>query len=268
MPFFLVDKPPDWTSFDVVGFIRREERKKIYAQGGQAPSLRVGHAGTLDPFATGLLIVAIGRESTKRLDEFKKLPKTYIATIRLGATSDTDDRTGTITLYSVIPTEAEGRVEGSLRSFRSDSSTSPFHGSAQNDKPSIAQIKKVLKKFIGEQKQIPPRYSAKKINGQKMYSMARAGKDFAREPSVIHIHNIKLLDYSWPDLKIKIDCGAGTYIRSLARDLGEALGVGGYCQELRRTKIGPYELDETRKTAQINDIDKGAPFVLCLTQLN
>lgn len=245
MPFFLVDKPPDWTSFDVVGFIRREERKKISAQGGQASSLRVGHAGTLDPFATGLLIVAIGRESTKRLDEFKKLPKTYIATIRLGATSDTDDLTGII---SACHCEESRRDDVAI--------------------PSIEKIKNTLKKFIGEQKQIPPRYSAKKINGQKMYSMARAGKDFVREPSVIHIQNIELLNYTWPDLKIKIDCGAGTYIRSLARDLGETLGVGGYCQELRRTKIGPYELDETRKIAQINDIDKGTPFVLCLTQLN
>jgi tRNA pseudouridine55 synthase len=256
MSFFLVDKPPDWTSFDVVGFIRRQERKKTGDK-----KIRVGHAGTLDPFATGLLIVAVGREFTKRLDEFKKLPKTYIATIRLGATSDTDDITGKISPFIVILSAAKDPLSRTLR----DSSVAPL---PQNDKPSISQIKKVLKKFIGEQKQIPPRYSAKKINGQKMYSMARAGKDFVREPSVIHIHNIELLNYTWPDLKIKVDCGSGTYIRSLARDLGEALGVGGYCAELRRTKIGPYELGETRKTAQINDIDKGAPFVLCLTQLN
>ena len=265
MPFLLVDKPSDWTSFDAVGFIRRQERGKTGDK-----KIRVGHAGTLDPFATGLLIIAVGRESTRRLDEFKKLPKTYIATIRFGAVSDTDDRTGTITPYSVTPTESAlgGRAEGSLRQRRSDSSTPPLRGSARNDKPTITEIRKILKKFIGEQKQIPPRYSAKKINGQKMYSMARAGKDFVREPAVIHIYNIELLSYTWPDLKIKIDCGTGTYIRALARDLGEMLGVGGYCLELRRTKIGPYEVGETRKTAQINDVDKGLPFVLCLTQLN
>ncbi|MFA5128085.1 MAG: tRNA pseudouridine(55) synthase TruB [Patescibacteria group bacterium] len=224
MPFLLVDKPVGWTSFDVVGFIRKEERKNISAQGGQASGLKVGHAGTLDPFATGLLIVAVGRESTKRLDEFKKLPKTYIATVRLGATSDTDDCTGQISNVKF-----------------------PMSNQAQNpnDKiPDQAQIKKTLQTFIGEQEQVPPRYSAKKINGQKMYSMARAGKDFVREPSVIHIYDIELLDYTWPDLKIKIDCGCGTYIRSLARDLGEALGVGGYCAELRRTRIGDNKIED------------------------
>ena len=230
MSFLLVDKPVGWTSFDVVGFIRKEERNKTGNK-----KIRVGHAGTLDPFATGLLIVAVGRESTKRLDEFKKLPKTYIATIRLGETSDTDDITGEISNFQC---QMSNQIQNS------------------NDKiPDMTSIKKTLQNFIGEQKQIPPRYSAKKINGQKMYSMARAGKDFVREPSVVYIHNIELLDYAWPNLKIKIDCGAGTYIRSLARDLGEALGVGGYCLELRRTKIGPYEVSEARKTAQINDLD-------------
>jgi tRNA pseudouridine55 synthase len=212
MSFILIDKPKDWTSFDVVAYIRKMERVKTGDK-----KIKVGHAGTLDPFATGLLIVAVGRESTKRLDEFKKLPKTYIATVRLGATSDTDDITGTLSVPNAALSAAA--------------------------KTNESQIKKVLQKFIGEQEQVPPRYSAKKINGQKMYSMARSGKDFAREPSRVNIYNIELLDYAWPDLKIKVDCGSGTYIRALARDIGETLGVGGYCSELRRTAIGPYAVE-------------------------
>jgi tRNA pseudouridine55 synthase len=207
--YFLIDKPSDWTSFDVVNVVRKKARTE---QG--IKNIRVGHAGTLDPFATGLLIVGVGREATKKLDAFKGMPKTYLATIRLGAVSDTDDRDGKITntkLQISIP-----------------------------DKP---MIKKILKKFIGPQQQIPPMYSAKKINGKKLYELARAGKTIERAPSQIEIFDIKMIDYKWPDIKIEVKCSTGTYIRTLAHDIGEALGTGAYCQELRRTKIGDHSVE-------------------------
>ncbi len=214
--YFLIDKPAGWTSFDAVNVVRKIARQK----NPEEKTIRVGHAGTLDPFATGLLIIGVGREATKKLDEFKNLPKTYLATIRLGAVSDTDDRDGVIT-----------------------------HTKNQNSNPSLVSdrskivIKKTLKNFLGEQEQIPPMYSAKKINGKKLYSLARQGKIVHREPSKINIYNIELIDYEWPNLTVKIDCSTGTYIRTLARDIGEALGTGAYCDQLRRTKIGDYSVE-------------------------
>ncbi|MEK7213301.1 MAG: tRNA pseudouridine(55) synthase TruB, partial [Patescibacteria group bacterium] len=173
------------------------------------------HAGTLDPFATGLLIVGVGREATKRLDEFKNLPKTYEAVLFLGATSETGDPTGEI--------------------------TNPKY---QISKPDEATIKTVLKKFIGKQEQTPPMFSAKKINGQRLYTLARQGQTVERKPAQIEIYEIKFLSYAWPYLKIEVSCSAGTYIRTLAQDIGQALGVGAYCLELTRTAIGPYILKE------------------------
>ncbi|MCX6781604.1 MAG: tRNA pseudouridine(55) synthase TruB [Candidatus Magasanikbacteria bacterium] len=215
--FILIDKPVGWTSFDVVNVVRKQARAE---QG--IKNIRVGHAGTLDPFATGLLIIGIGRDATKRLDEFKNLPKTYRATVQLGAVSDTDDPTGVIT--SSIYNE-------------------------DNRKISKEKIEKILKKFIGEQTQIPPMYSAKKIDGQRLYKLARAGKTVERQPQKIIIYNTRLIDYAWPELKIEVECSAGTYIRTLARDIGDALGVGGYCSELRRTKIGEYKVENASPAA-------------------
>ncbi|MDD2758308.1 MAG: tRNA pseudouridine(55) synthase TruB [Patescibacteria group bacterium] len=212
--FLLIDKPANWTSFDVVSVVRKRARAE---QG--IKNIRVGHAGTLDPFATGLLIVGVGREATKRLDEFKALPKTYVATIRLGETSDTDDGTGQISNFQ-------------------------FPISNQFSIPDESMIKKTLKNFTGEQTQIPPMYSAKKIDGQRLYKLARAGQTVERQPQKINIYEIKFLDYAWPDLKIEVTCSAGTYIRTLARDIGESLGTGAYCVALRRTKIGEYKVEE------------------------
>lgn len=211
--YFLIDKPAGWTSFDAVNVIRKK------AQGAypNIKNLRVGHAGTLDPFATGLLIIGVGREATKKLDEFKGMPKTYLAVIRLGSVSSTDDKDGEIT-------------------------NTGFETSIP-DKPGIVQIKKVIKNFLGEQEQIPPMYSAKKINGKKLYELARQGKTIHREPNKINIHSIDLIDYEWPNLVIKIECSTGTYIRTLARDIGDSLGTGAYCHELRRTKIGDYSVE-------------------------
>jgi tRNA pseudouridine55 synthase len=205
--FLLINKPATWTSFDVVNYIRKEERRKT----GQK-NIRVGHAGTLDPFATGLLIVGVGREATRELDQFKNLPKTYEAVITLGATSTTGDPTGTI-----VP-------------------TSPVH------EPSAGAIKKTLESFIGKQEQTPPMFSAKKIGGKKLYELARAGKTVERQPSQIEIFSIQLLEYAWPELKIEATCSAGTYIRTLAEDIGKKLGTGAYCSQLTRTKVGEYNL--------------------------
>jgi tRNA U55 pseudouridine synthase TruB len=238
--------------------------------------LRVGHAGTLDPFATGLLIVGIGREATKRLDEFKQLPKTYLATIRLGAVSDTDDPTGVITPFSVILSKAKdlsrqhtvipstrfasiNSAEGCRRDSSPPTGDLPKGDNCHCEElpqgvtparlwreaiPSKEKIKKILQTFTGEQKQTPPMYSAKKINGQRLYKLARAGKTVDRLAEDITIHEINFLDYNWPDLKIEVLCSAGTYIRTLARDIGDALGTGAYCADLRRTKIGEYDVKD------------------------
>lgn len=200
--FLLINKPASWTSHDVIGYMRRVTHIK-----------RIGHAGTLDPFATGLLIVAIGRENTKRLDElFKGLDKTYIATLHLGATSTTFDRTGVITEQS-------------------------------SNEISREEVKTTLQSFIGEQDQLPPMYSAKKVGGKKLYKLARKGIEVERKPHHITLYDIELLDYTFPEIKIKVRCSTGTYIRTLVHDIGQKLGVGAYCQELERSNIGDYSLE-------------------------
>jgi tRNA pseudouridine55 synthase len=199
--FLLVNKPTTWTSHDVVGYLRKVTHIK-----------KIGHAGTLDPFASGLLLVAIGREHTKRLDEFKGLDKTYIATLRLGAVSDTFDSTGVITNAS--------------------------------DKDILrTEVEEILKNFVGEQSQVPPMYSAKKVNGKKLYKLARKGIEVERKPTLITIYELKILDYTYPLLRLKIHCSTGTYIRTLAHDIGEKLGVGAYCEQLERTNIGSFSGD-------------------------
>lgn len=197
----LIDKPSGWTSHDVVAYLRRKLGVR-----------KVGHAGTLDPFATGLLIVGVGRDATKKLAEFLKMDKSYEATVRLGARSDTDDRTGKI---------EERKIDRA---------------------PSHDDVRRALDRFIGTIEQIPPAYSAKKIAGKKMYELARRGLSVERKPATVTIHSIELLDYQWPIAKIRTTVSSGTYIRALARDLGEALGAGAYLEELRRTSIGPHDL--------------------------
>ncbi|MCX6779598.1 MAG: tRNA pseudouridine(55) synthase TruB [Candidatus Magasanikbacteria bacterium] len=208
----LIDKPATWTSFDAVNFIR----SSLYHTNG-IKNVKVGHTGTLDPFATGLLLVAIGRENTKKIDQFAHLDKTYVATLELGATSDTFDSTGTI----IKNPEAK-----------------PID---------LSEIEKALKSFIGPQDQLPPMFSAKKVNGQRLYKLARKGREVEREPSHITIFDIKLLDYSYPQLSIEVHSSAGTYIRTLADDIGRTLGVGAYCCALRRTKIGEYSINKAIK---------------------
>ncbi len=236
MSFLLINKPEGWTSFDAVAFVRNKVRNGVILnppkginsvkdplkpnerdssaepQNNSPKKLRVGHAGTLDPFATGLLIIGVGRESTRNLDEFKRMKKIYIATIKFGETSDTYDKTGKIEKTNNPKTITE------------------------------EQILEAIKSFTGKQLQIPPMFSAKKINGQRLYTLARKGIEVERQPNEIEIYEIKLLDYTWPVLKIEVQCSAGTYIRTLAHDLGQKLGTGAFCQELVRTQIGDYLL--------------------------
>ena len=215
--FLLINKPAGITSHDVVDRLRRVTSEK-----------RIGHSGTLDPFATGLLIVGVGRDATKRLGELQKLGKTYRATLMLGATSDTGDKTGTIIARHPGP----------------DQDPIGFWPS-QND------VTAVLKKFVGDLQQIPPMYSAKKIAGKKLYELAREGKTVERKPISITISNIELLAYKWPKLEIEVDCSSGTYIRTLGEDIGATLGCGAYVDVLERLSIGGYRLQDAWELSKI-----------------
>lgn len=199
--FLLLDKPSGPTSHDMVYCLRRITGIK-----------KIGHAGTLDPLASGLLIMAISRAATKQVDSLAKQDKVYEAIFQLGGTSDTEDRLGQIETRTI------------------------------RQIPDIKEIKLALNSFIGPIEQIPPMYSAKKIAGKKLYELARKGQIIERQPSLITIHKIDLIEYAWPQLKLTIHCSTGTYIRSIARDLGEKLGCGAYLAELRRTKIGDYSV--------------------------
>jgi tRNA pseudouridine55 synthase len=212
----LVDKPANWTSFDVVAKIRGAYSKR------EGHRVKVGHTGTLDPFATGLLIVLLG-DATKNQDTFMKLEKGYDATLKLGVASSTGDPEGVLktTLKSnyKIPTEAE--------------------------------ISKCLATFMGRISQTPSKYSSIKVNGKRAYLLARKGEDFEMSARDITIYDIKIVSYNWPDLKISVACSSGTYIRTLAEDIGITLGCGAYLTTLRRTKIGDYKIDAAK---EINDI--------------
>lgn len=208
----LIDKPAGITSHGVVGYLRRITGIK-----------KIGHAGTLDPFATGLLILAVGREATKRIDQFVKSGKKYEAEIFFGAETDTYDR--------------EGKIVKEYECKKIDEE----------------KIKEILKNFIGKQLQIPPMYSAKKINGKKLYELARKNIEIERKPAEIEIYDLQILKYEWPILKISVNCSSGTYIRSLAYDMGRKLDCGAYLQELRRTKIGEYEVEKAIQLDRVKE---------------
>jgi tRNA pseudouridine55 synthase len=193
------------TSFGVVARVRRVLSERA------GKKVKVGHTGTLDPFATGLLILMAGK-ATKKAMEFTKLDKVYEATIRLGATSSTGDPEGEITVQQ---TEVDY---------------------------SRAQIEAVLQKFVGKIEQIPPVFSAIKVDGQRAYKLARAGKSVEMPTRTVEIYAIDLLDYVAPYLKIRAHVSSGTYIRTLAEDIGKELGCGAYCTELRRTRIAEYDI--------------------------
>lgn len=190
-----IDKPSGMTSHDVVARVRRWTGEK-----------RVGHAGTLDPMATGILVLCLG--AATRLSEYiMGIPKTYQATIRLGQTTDTYD--------------AEGQIL------------------SENETPiSRAEFKVILPRFEGAIDQVPPMYSAIKQGGEKLYEKARRGEEVERDPRAVTIYNIELEEFAYPQARITVRCSSGTYIRSLAHDIGAALGVGAHVSALRREKIG------------------------------
>lgn len=211
-----IHKPPGPTSHDIVNQIRRGLGIK-----------KVGHAGTLDPFAEGVLVI-LTESDTKKSDKIMHQEKEYVAEIKLGATSDTYDRTGKI--------------------CRDDALLYPPKLRRGGRPPLSETVRATLKKFTGEIEQIPPMYSAIKINGQKLYNLARKGIEVERKPRKIKISEIELLSYIYPLLKIRIVCSSGTYIRSLASDIGQELEVGGYLEGLIRTRIGDFCLKDSIKT--------------------
>lgn len=197
-----VDKPAGMTSHDVVDRVRKSYHIK-----------KVGHAGTLDPFATGVLIILVGRESTKQSQELMHTDKEYQAQCYLGWVSDSHDPQGEIEKYS-------------------------------DHIPSQGDIDQILERYQGDIEQIPPMHSAIKIGGQKLYHLARQGKTIERPPRQVHIQEMVCDEFSYPTLDLSIRCGSGTYIRSLARDIGQDLGTGAYLTSLRRRKVGDYRLED------------------------
>jgi tRNA pseudouridine55 synthase len=171
------------------------------------------------------------------LDEFKNLPKTYVATIKLGAVSDTFDKTGTIEEYEL-------NIKQKLNKYLTKILQKINNQQVVSVNQDYQGIRKLLDKFIGKQHQLPPMFSAKKVKGKKLYELARKGITVKRKKNKIEIFSIKLLDFQYPILKIEVTCSAGTYIRTLANDIGEKLGCGGYCEELQRIRIGDYSLTD------------------------
>lgn len=203
-----VDKPLVWTSFDVVKRIRGILLRRMHMK-----KMKVGHAGTLDPLATGVMIVVTGK-STKLIDSLQAGVKEYVATIALGATTPSFD----------LETEIDA--------------TYP------TDHITREAVESVLRRFTGRIEQIPPKFSACKIDGQRAYDIARKGKDVELKPKILVIDNIELIDFSPTRITVRVVCSKGTYIRALARDIGEALGSGGHLTALRRTRVGDTTIDD------------------------
>ena len=210
----LVDKPKGWTSFDVVarvrGIVKSELRKSIPG----LKNFKVGHTGTLDPAATGLLVLCLGK-ATKLVPTMIKHDKTYLVEMTLGATSTTGDQEGEITANNKVQNLNQERVT------------------------------QVLQSFVGEQLQTPPIYSAIKVNGQRAYDLARAGKPVKLEPRKCTIYNLELITYNFPLVSFTCEVGSGTYIRSLVEHIGSKLGTGAYMSELRRTAVDTYDIKQS-----------------------
>lgn len=216
MNIFAFYKPKGITSNDAV--------QKVRSIVGR--SVKVGHAGTLDPLAQGVLVIAVGREATKTISEVVKKEKEYIAEITLGFESATDD--------------AEGE-KTKIEYFK---------------KLTIEDIQSSFRDFIGNIKQIPPIYSAIKVQGQEAYKYARQGRVVEMKSREVEIKNIELLEYAWPLLKIKVLTGPGVYIRSLARDIGKKLGTGGYLSFLERTRVGDFKKEDAITDEKLRDFLK------------
>lgn len=228
----LIDKPAGITSFGVVARVRRKlteaARQEWDAKYGdlteeelrhvpaRPKKVKVGHAGTLDPFATGLLIVLTGK-ATKKAQEFLKLDKEYEAVVRLGEKSTTGDPEGEIT-------EVEGAIV-----------------------PTREEVEECAREMVGEMMQRVPEYSAVKINGQRAYKLARAGKQVEMPVRKVQVYSLEVLDYAWPEVWIRTKVSSGTYIRALGEEIGERLGTGAYVKELRRTQVGKWRIEEAEK---------------------
>ena len=209
----LIDKPTGMTSFGVVARVRRV----LTEQAGR--KVKVGHTGTLDPFATGLMILVTGKKC-REAEHYTKLDKWYEAQIVLGQTSSTGDPEGELTTVS-------------------------------DRRPTEAEIGAVLERFTGEIQQTPPVFSAIKIDGQRAYKLARQGKEVNMPSRNVTIYSLELISYEYPHMNIRTHVSSGTYIRTLAQDIGEALGTGAYCRELRRTKIAKYDIADAKTLADL-----------------
>ena len=214
----IVDKPQDWTSQDVTARLRRVFNTR-----------RIGHGGTLDPLATGVLPVFVGR-APRGVEFFEHAEKTYETVLRLGLTTDTEDITGTV--LTEIPV-----------SFTEE------------------QLEKTLEAFRGEIMQMPPMYSALKVNGQKLCDLARKGKTVERQPRPITIHELTLLEQGENILRLRVRCSKGTYIRTLCKDIGEQLGCGGCMESLRRVSAGEYTIDEAVPLQELLDTDQPEKYL-------
>lgn len=202
----LIDKPAGMTSFGVVARVRRRLSQEL------GKKAKVGHTGTLDPFATGLMIIVTGKEC-RNAGQYSKLDKVYEATIRLGQTSTTGDPEGEIT------------------------DTSSYQ-------PSLDEIQAALERFKGEIKQRPPMFSAIKIGGRRAYDLARKGEVVEIPERTVTIFSLELIDYAYPEITIRTHVSSGTYIRTLAEDIGKVLGTNAYCSQLRRTIIAEYDISD------------------------
>jgi len=210
-------KPYGWTSHDVVDRVRKLTGVK-----------KVGHAGTLDPLASGVLIVAIGREATKQLDTYADLSKQYEVTISLKAFSETDDAEGPLYPTNIYRIPTRDDVEDALQSF------------------------------VGEQEQTPPKYSSVKVHGTPRHKAARTGESEISLPKRnVIIYRTQPLWYQWPYIAVEIACSKGTYVRSIARDLGYKLNTGGYVYELVRTAVGPYTLEDAYDVSKLDRLHDG-----------
>lgn len=209
-----VDKPQGPTSHDAVAAVRRALRIR-----------QVGHTGTLDPFATGLLLICVG-PSTRLAEYLTALPKEYEATLRLGSATDTDDCTGAVVSESAAWADV---ADGDVRT--------------------------ALERQVGEILQLPPRYSAKRVDGERMYAVARRGGEVERKPASVKVHRIDILSIDLPEVRFRVECSSGTYIRSIGRDVGETLGVGGHLTALRRTRVGTASVDSALSFAELADAE-------------
>lgn len=218
-----IDKPLGWTSFDAVKRLRGAITRRTGIR-----KLKVGHAGTLDPLATGVMVICTGR-ATRRIEELQAGVKEYVATIRLGATTPSFDLETEVN--ATYPTEHITRES----------------------------VEKVLKQFVGTISQTPPEFSAIKVNGKRAYEMARNGRAVELKPKTLVIDQIELLEFAPESITIRVVCSKGTYIRALARDIGEALASGGHLTALRRTRVGNVSIADCLTVDQCTELVRMAP---------